>query len=62
MNGAIPIGREFRTPMMLGRYDSLVFELSVANGATLAFSTTTSDGQPTLVWCLILVDFMTDVR
>ena len=61
-NGAIPIGREFRTPMMLGRYDSLVFELSVANGATLAFSNTGTDGQPTLVWCLLLVDFMTDVR
>jgi len=61
-NGGIPIGREFRTPMMLGRYDSLVFELTVANGATLAFSTTTADGQPTLVWCLLLVDFMTDVR
>jgi len=62
MNGAIPIGREFRTPMMLGRYDSLVYELSVANGATLAFSNTGTDGQPTLVWCLLLVDFMTDVR
>jgi hypothetical protein len=61
-NGGIPIGREFRTPMMLGRYDSLVFELTVANGATLAFSTTTADGQPTLVWVLLLVDFMTDVR
>ena len=61
-NGGIPIGREFRTPMMLGRYDSLSFELSVANGATLAFSTPGADGQPTLVWCLILVDFMTDVR
>lgn len=61
-NAGIPIGREFRTPMMLGRYDSLSFELSVANGATLAFSTTTADGQPSLVWCLILVDFMSDVR
>ena len=61
-NAGIPIGREFRTPMMLGRYDSLSFEVTVANGATLAFSATTLDGQPTLVWCLILVDFMTDVR
>lgn len=61
-NGSIPIGREYRTPMMLGRYDSLVFELSVANGATLAFSNTGTDGQPTLVWALLLVDFMTDVR
>jgi hypothetical protein len=61
-NGGIPVGREFRTPMMLGRYDSLVFELSVANGATLAFSNTGTDGQPTLVWALILCDFMTDVR
>ena len=62
MNGAIPIGREFRTPMMLGRYDSLLFELSVANGYTLAFSRSATDGQPCLVWCLILVDFMSDVR
>jgi hypothetical protein len=62
MNGAIPIGREFRTPMMLGRYDSLLFELGVANGYSLAFSRSATDGQPCLVWCLILVDFMTDVR
>jgi len=61
-NGAIPVGREFRTPMMLGRYDSVVYEFSVANGATLAFSNTGTDGQPTLVWCLILCDFMSDVR
>jgi hypothetical protein len=62
MNGAIPIGREFRTPMMLGRYDSFAFELSVANGYTLAFSRSATDGQPCLVWCMILVDFMSDVR
>ena len=62
MNGAIPIGREFRTPMMLGRYDSLVFELGVANGDTLAFSRSATDGQPCLVWCLLLVDFISDVR
>lgn len=61
-NGALPIGREFRTPMMLGRYDSLVFELSIASGATLAFSTTDGYGQPTLVWCALLVDFLSDVR
>jgi hypothetical protein len=61
-NGALPIGREFRTPMMLGRYDSIVFELSIASGATLLFSTATSDGQPTLVWCALLVDFLSDVR
>lgn len=61
-NGSIPIGREFRTPMLLGRYDSLVMELSIASGATLAFSTTTGEGQPTLVWCALLVDFLSDVR
>lgn len=61
-NGSVPTGRVLRTPMMLGRYDSLSFELSVQNGATLAFSATGADGQPTLVWCMILVDFMSDVR
>ncbi|HUI23375.1 MAG TPA: hypothetical protein VLY82_03170 [Nitrososphaerales archaeon] len=62
LNGAIPVGRELRTPMMLGRYDSLVFEFSVANGYTLAFSAGTTDGRPILCWALFLVDFMSDVR
>jgi len=61
-NGALPIGRELRTPMLLGRYDAFVFELSVANGASLAFSNTGTDGQPTLVWAVILADLMSDVR
>jgi hypothetical protein len=61
-NGALNIGKEFRTPMMLGRYDSLLFELSTANGTTLAFSNTGTDGQPTLLWCILDVDFLSDVR
>jgi hypothetical protein len=61
-NGALPIGREFRTPMMLGRYDSIVFELSIASGASFVFSNSGTDGQPTLLWCALLVDFLSDVR
>jgi hypothetical protein len=61
-NGSLPIGREFRTPMLLGRYDSILFEVSIASGATLAFTTTTGDGQPCLMWCALLMDFLSDVR
>jgi hypothetical protein len=64
-NGAMPSGRRFRTPLMVGRTDSLVFEFSVANGASLSFSNTgssTNAGQPTLVWVVILADMASDVR
>lgn len=61
-NGPMASGRRLRTPIMCGRTDSLVYELTVGAGDTLAFSTTTSLGQPTLVWCVILADLATDVR
>lgn len=63
--GAIPSGRRFRTPVMVGRTDTVSFEFSIANGATYLASQTGSvsnQGQPLLVWVVILADMASDVR
>ena len=61
-NGAVPVGRQCRSPMMLARTDAFRFELATANGYALAFSAGGADNRPVLVWCVLAVDLLSDVR
>jgi hypothetical protein len=59
-NGQLPVGRKLKIPVMVARNDVLVVELTAAYA--LAFSTTTSEGAPSLVWCNLISTVKGDVR
>ena len=53
-------GRRLKVPVPIARNDTLEGVFAVATGASLAFSTTTGEGQPSLIWfhldCLVKGD------
>lgn len=55
-----PVGRKLKVPVMVARNDVLVAEFTAY--AALTFSVTTSDGQPTLVWCNLICTVKGDLR
>lgn len=61
-NGLPGTIRRLKVPVPIARNDTLEGVWGVAGGATLAFSTTTADGQPTLAWVVLLCNVARDVR
>jgi len=61
-NGVPGAGKRLKVPLPLARTDTLDGVFSVATGASLAFSTTTGEGQPSLVWFNLGVLVKGDVR
>jgi hypothetical protein len=54
--------RRLKVPVPVARNDTLEGVFSVGTGAALAFSTTTGEGQPCLVWVHLLATVKGDVR
>lgn len=54
--------RRLKVPVPVARNDTLEGVFNVATGASFAFSTTTGEGQPTLVWFHLLATVKGDVR
>jgi len=54
--------RMLKVPVPVARNDTLEGTFSVATGASLAFSDTSSNGQPTLIWFTLLTTVKGDVR
>lgn len=62
-NGLNNNGRKFTgAPIMVARDDVFLVEFSVGGSASLAFSVTGADGQPTLVWAICHAQVAGDVR
>lgn len=61
-NGNLGHGRPLKTPILVERRDTLVAVFAVNGTAALAFSTTTSDGQPSLVFVNAWASVKGDVR
>jgi hypothetical protein len=59
-NGQLPVGRKLKIPVMVARNDVLVVEFTAQ--VALAFSTTTGEGAPALVWCNLIATVKGDVR
>lgn len=61
-NGMPGSGKRLKVPLPLARTDTLDGVFSVATGASLAFSTTSGEGQPSLIWFNLGVLVKGDVR
>lgn len=61
-NGVLGQGRALKTPILVERRDTLVAVFAVNGTATLAFSVTGSDGQPSLVFVNCFASVRGDVR
>lgn len=61
-NGAPGQGRGLKMHIPIGRTDNIDAVLGVAGGASLAFTTTNGEGNPSLVWCTLRASVAADVR
>ncbi len=61
-NGLPGSWRNLKVPILIARTDTVVGDLGVAGGASLAFSVTGSIGQPCLVWAVLKTAIKGDAR
>lgn len=61
-NGIPGSWRNLKVPILIARTDTVVGDLGVAGGASLAFSVTGSIGQPCLVWAVLKTAIKGDAR
>lgn len=59
-NGAVPSGRKFRVPVMIGSQETVIVKLTPY--AALTFSVTVTPGQPVLCWINLLASVGAEVR
>lgn len=61
-NGQLGSGRRLKYPVEVARNDTIEGIFTAGNGASLAFSTTSGQGQPSLLWVNLLTTVAGDVR
>lgn len=61
-NGWTGMLRRLKIPVPIARNDTLEGVFGIAGGSSLAFSTTTGEGQPSLIWFNMYVNVAGDVR